>query len=77
MQKHINTIEVKIGDIDAFCEPDSGASANIMFEYQFKAPKRTNISELKANYERVKKHTGRTISERGICNDNLEQKPKS
>ena len=42
-QKHYNTIEVRIGDIDAFCEPDGGASANIMDEYQFKALKRTNI----------------------------------
>ena len=28
---------IRIGDIDAYVEPDSGASANIMDEYQFKA----------------------------------------
>ena len=51
-QKYYNTIEVRIGDIDAYCDPDSGTSANIMDEYQFKALKRrTNISELKPNYD--------------------------
>ena len=32
-----NTVLIKIGDMDAHVEPDSGASANIMDEYQFKA----------------------------------------
>ena len=31
------TVLIRIGDIDAFVEPDSGASANVMDEYQFKA----------------------------------------
>ena len=54
-QKLYNTIEVRIGDTDAFCEPDNGASANIMDEYQFKALKRrANISELNPNYYQVK-----------------------
>ena len=54
-QKHYNTIEVRIGDIDAFCELDSGASANFTDEYQFKGLKRkTNIGELKPNYGRIK-----------------------
>ena len=50
-QKYYNTIKVRIGDIDANYEPASGASANIMDEYQFKALKRTNISELNPNYD--------------------------
>lgn len=53
-QKYHNTIEVRIRDIDAYCESDSGASTNIMDEYQFKAIKRTNTSELKPNYDWVK-----------------------
>ena len=32
-----DTVLIRIGDIDAFVEPDSGASANVMDEYQFKA----------------------------------------
>ena len=32
-----DTVMIRIGDIDAHVEPDSGASANIMDEYQFKA----------------------------------------
>ena len=42
-QKYYNTIVVRIGDIDAHCEPDSEASANIMDEYQFKARKKEQI----------------------------------
>ena len=58
-QKHYNTIEVRIGDIDPICEPDSEASANVMDKYQFKALKRrTNIGELKPNYNRVKNTQG-------------------
>ena len=53
-QKHYNTIEIRIGEIDAFYGPDSEVSANIMDEYQFKALKRTSIGELKSNYDRVK-----------------------
>ena len=34
-----DTVLIRIGDIDAFVEPDSGASANVMDEYQFKALK--------------------------------------
>ena len=34
-----DTVLIRIGDIDAFVEPDSGASANVMDEYQFKARK--------------------------------------
>ena len=52
--KIYNTKEVRIGDIDAFCEQDSGVSAYTMDEYQFNALKRTNIGELKPNYDRVK-----------------------
>ena len=36
-QKYYNKIEVRIEDIDAYCEPDRETSANIMEEYQFKA----------------------------------------
>ena len=39
-QKYYNTIEIRIEDIDVYCEPDSGASANILDEYQFNALKR-------------------------------------
>ncbi len=54
-QKHYNSIEVRIGDIDIYCKPDSGATANIRDEYQFKTLKRrTNISELKPNDDRIK-----------------------
>ena len=31
------TVPIRMNDVDTFCEPDSGASANIMDEYQFKA----------------------------------------
>ena len=34
-----DTILIPIGDIDAFVEADSGASANVMDKYQFKALK--------------------------------------
>ena len=32
-----NTVLIRIGNIDANVEPDSGASANIMDKYQFRA----------------------------------------
>lgn len=32
-----DTVLIRIGDIDAFVEPDSGASTNVMDEYQVKA----------------------------------------
>ena len=37
----VNTtaVLIRIGDIDAHVEPDSGASVNIMDEYQFRALK--------------------------------------
>ena len=54
-QKYYNTIEVRIEDISAYHEPDSGTSANIMNEYQFKSLKRkTNINESKPNYNQLK-----------------------
>ena len=34
-----DTALIRIGGIDAFVEPDNGASANVMDEYQFKALK--------------------------------------
>ena len=34
-----DAVLIRIGDIDAFIEPDSGASANVMDEYQYKALK--------------------------------------
>ena len=34
-----DTVLIRIGDINAFVEPDSGASANVMDEYQFKTLK--------------------------------------
>ena len=41
-----DTVPMRIGDIDAFVEPDSGASANVMDEYQFKTPS-TDHKELR------------------------------
>ena len=35
-----DTVLIRIGDIDALVEPDSGASANVMDKNQFKALKR-------------------------------------
>ena len=40
IKQKYNTIEVRIVDIDAYCEPNSGASVNIMDEYQWKAKRR-------------------------------------
>ena len=55
IKKCNNIVEIRIGDVDTYCEPDSGASANVMDEYQFKALKRrTHVGELKPNYDRVK-----------------------
>ena len=34
-----DTVLIRMGDIDAFVEPDSGVSVNVMDEYQFKALK--------------------------------------
>ena len=36
-QEATKTVLFRIGDIDANVEPDSGASANIVDEYQFRA----------------------------------------
>ncbi|PFX12683.1 hypothetical protein AWC38_SpisGene23317 [Stylophora pistillata] len=43
-----DTVLIRIRDIDAFVEPDSGASANVMDKYRFKALKRRSqeIKEL-------------------------------
>ena len=38
-----DTVLIRIGDIDAFVEPESGASANVMDEYQFKALKHKSL----------------------------------
>ena len=50
------TVLIRIGDIDAFVEPDSGASANVMDEYQFKALKHRSqeIKELQPSRETLK-----------------------
>ena len=46
----------RIGDIDAFVEPDGGASANVMDEYQFKALKHRSqeIKELDPSKDTLK-----------------------
>ena len=51
-----DTVLIRIGDIDAFVEPDSGASANVMDEYQFKALKHRSqeIKELKPSRDTLK-----------------------
>ena len=51
-----DTVLIRIGDIDAFVEPDSGASANVMDEYQFKALKHRSqeIKELEASRDTLK-----------------------
>ena len=50
------TVLIRIGDIDAFVEPDSGASANVMDEYQFKALKHRlqEIKELEPSRDTLK-----------------------
>ena len=51
-----DTVLIRIGDIDAFVEPDSGASANVMDEYQFKALKHRSqeIKELEPSRDTLK-----------------------
>ena len=51
-----DTVLIRIGDIDAFVEPDSGASANVMDEYQFKALKHRSqeIKELDPSRDTLK-----------------------
>ena len=51
-----DTVIICIGDIDAFVEPDSGASANVMDEYQFKALKHRSqeIKELEPSRDKLK-----------------------
>ena len=51
-----DTVLIRIGDIDAFVEPDSGASANVMDEYQFKALKHRSqeIKELEPRRDTLK-----------------------
>ena len=51
-----DTVLIQIGDIDAHVEPDSGASANVMDEYQFNALKHRSqeIKELKPTRDTLK-----------------------
>ena len=51
-----DTVLIRIGDIDAFVEPDCGASANVMDEYQFKALKHRSqeIKELEPRRDTLK-----------------------
>ena len=51
-----DTVLIRIGDIDAFVEPGSGASANVMDEYQFKALKHRSqeIKELQPSRDTLK-----------------------
>ena len=51
-----DTVLIRIGDIDAFVEPDSGASANVMDEYQLKALKYRSqkIKELEPSRDTLK-----------------------
>ena len=51
-----DTVLIRIGDIDAYVEPDSGASANVMDEYQFKALKHRSkeIKELEPSRDTLK-----------------------
>ena len=51
-----DTVLIRIRDIDAFVEPDSGASANVMDEYQFKALKHRSreIKELDPSRDTLK-----------------------
>ena len=51
-----DTVLIRIGDIAAFVEPDSGASANVMDEYQFKALKHRSqeIKELDPSRDTLK-----------------------
>ena len=54
--KNQDTVLIRIGDIDASVEPDSGASANIMDEYQFRALQ----------------HRSKSIKELELSNDTLK-----
>lgn len=47
---------MRIGDIDASAEPDSGSSANIIDEYQFRALKHksNSIRQLKPSKDTLK-----------------------
>ena len=51
-----DTVLIRIGDIDAFVEPGSGASTNAMDEYQFKALKHRSqeIKELEPSRDTLK-----------------------
>ena len=51
-----DTVRICIGDIDAFVERDSGASANVMDEYQFKVLKHRSqeIKELQPSRDTLK-----------------------
>ena len=51
-----DTVLIRIGDIYAFVEPGSGASANAMDEYQFKALKHRSqqVKELEPNRDTLK-----------------------
>ena len=51
-----DTVLICIGDIDAFVGPDSGASANVMDEYQLKAVKHRSqeIKELEPGRDILK-----------------------
>ena len=51
--KNQDTVLIRIGDIDASVEPDSGATANIMDEYQFRAlqHRSNSVKELKPSNE--------------------------
>ena len=44
---------MKIGDMDAHIEPDSGASANVMDEYQFKALQHRSQENNNSSYTQV------------------------
>ena len=51
-----DTVLIRIGDIDAYVEPDSETSANVMDEYQFKALKHRSqeIKELEPSRDTLK-----------------------
>ena len=51
-----DSVFIKIGDTDTHVEPDSGASVNIMDEYQLRAPKHRSkeIRELDPSKETLK-----------------------
>ena len=54
--KNQDTVLIRIGDIDASVEPDNGASANIMDEYQFRAlqHRSKSVKELELSNETLK-----------------------